>query len=456
LALDQHEYDDGTHHGFPRAIAFFFGFAFTLFVAGGFYSGWVFLNNYRELSSRGRIHIAVGPAAVDVEAPPTIFSPSGDPLRGIRDRIQQPVPKPADLLPNWTGTERINVVLMGIDQRDDEPVDGTRSDTIMVLSVDPTCKTAAMISFPRDLWVNIPGAYPQRINVAHALGGPDLLQRTLDTNFGIKSKYFARVNFRGFEQIVDTIGGVIVDVERPIKDDEYPTEDYGYQRLYIPAGPQLMDGKLALMFARSRHSENDFGRARRQQRVLVSLRDRGMQLNMLPRVPALVGLAQQTVATNFAVTELLALAKLGSEIDREQITNLVVDSEYADPFIGDGGAQVLRPRLGDVRAAVQRITSAGCVAKPTEPKIEVLNGTSRQGLATVTGEQLQQLGFQITRVDAADRQDYPDTQVFYYNGQTELAARIAAALKLPATAIRPGTGTSQGDIRVILGRNFPS
>src|SRR5206468_1389531 len=208
-----------------------------------------------------------------------------------------------NVVPDWTGTDRINILLLGIDKRDDEPIAGTRSDTIMLASIDPLTKSAALVSFPRDLWVTIPGCTSsagceggrQRINVAHAVGGPDLTRQTITSDFGVPIDFYARVDFRGFEQLIDAVGGVVVDVDWPVKDDEYPTADYGYQRIYFGPGPQLMDGTTALEYARSRHGMSDFARAARQQKVIVSLRNRALQLNMLARAPDLVGIAQKSL-----------------------------------------------------------------------------------------------------------------------------------------------------------------
>jgi LCP family protein required for cell wall assembly len=454
VAFDDFEQEDAHAAGIPRAIAFFLGFAFTIFVAGGFYSGWLFVANYQELASRGRVTVTMpGGATAVIQIPdaPVIGRP-GLP-GGQAPSIPAPPPITA-ILPEWQGTERINIALLGVDQRDDEPLDGSRSDSIVLLSIDPTTRTAAMVSFPRDFWVSIPGYYNQRINVAHAVGGPELVLRTIDANFGIKTKYYARVGFRGFEQIVETVGGVIVDVERPVKDDEYPTEDYGYQRIYIPAGPQLMDGKLALQYARSRHSENDFGRARRQQRVLVALRDRAMQLNMLPKAPQLVGLAQQTISTNLSPRELLSLARLASEIDREKIVNLVLDTQFADPFKGPAGEDLLRPRLGEIRQAINKAFVDSAASRSDGVRIEVLNGTLRQNLATNVGIALRDQGYQNLRVGSAERTDYAESIIQYYNGKADVARAIAEVLQLPTTSVRGGTGDSQIDVRVILGRNY--
>src|SRR5207253_9452475 len=166
------------------------------------------------------------------------------------------------------------------------------------------------------------------------LGGPDLTIRTVTSDFGIPVQHYARVDFRGFEQLIDAVGGVVIDVDWPVKDDEYPTPDYGYQRIYFGPGPQLMDGASALMYARSRHGMSDFARAGRQQKVLVSLRNRALQLNMLTRAPDSVGIAQKSLSTDLSPLQMLSLAKLISQIDRNNITSLVIDTNYGTQFNG--------------------------------------------------------------------------------------------------------------------------
>ena len=263
-----------------------------------------------------------------------------------------------------------------------------------------------MASFPRDLWVPIPGYGEQRLNVAHSVGGPELTERTLEANFGIHSDYWARVNFSGFRKTVDEMGGVIIDVERPIKDDEYPTEDYGYQRVYIGAGPQLMDGETALEYARSRHSENDFGRARRQQRTLVAMRDRAMQLSMLPKVPTLLGDINTTVSTDMGPAQIVGMARLAMDLDSNKVSSVVFDARYAEPFIGEGGANLLRPDSGAIRQVVARIEAG---YEPEPATVEWLNGTSTQGLAAKAADIAGKHGYLLYRLAPADTQDQAHT-----------------------------------------------
>lgn len=357
---------------------------FLVFLAGGVWSGVVFVQNWQLLTSRRELSFEDEPPRPVVQLPGL-----GPVTLPELPRPAIPAPgldKPSDgprlpILPGWEGRERINVLLLGIDHRDDEPIDGSRSDTMILVSVDPVSKSVVMVSLPRDLWVAIPGYGEQRINVAHALGGPDLAMRTVVANFGIQVNHYARIDFRGFEQVVDTLGGIPVDVERPVKDDEYPTADYGLMRVYVAPGPQWMNGQNALVYARSRHSENDFGRARRQQRVLLAIRDRAVQANMILKAPELVPLAQKMVATDFGPFDLIKLARLSSEIDRERVTNLVIDATYASPFVTSDGAEVLLPNRPAIQSAITqafaRAASASPAATPTSQPVAAAPAESR-------------------------------------------------------------------------------
>src|SRR5947209_8553262 len=317
---------------------------FWAFVLGGLAFGGIFLANWRTLGTRA--------AERPPGAPPNIVTVGAGPVSvkvpmSINPGPISAPPKPAEItssiaavvktvLPDWQGTDRVDILLLGIDKRDDEPIEGTRSDTIMLASIDPVTKSAALVSLPRDMWVTIPGcgvragciSGQQRINVAHAVGGPELAMQTVSADFSMPIQYYARVDFRGFEQMVNAVGGVVIDVDWPVKDDEYPTADYGYMRIYFGPGPQLMNGAQALQYARSRHGMNDFARAGRQQKVILSVRNRVLQLNELSRAPELLSIAQNAVSTDLSPVEMLELAKLVSGIDRDKITNLVIDTSY--------------------------------------------------------------------------------------------------------------------------------
>jgi len=435
--------------------------AFWAFVLGGMAFGGVFVANWRALGQRPEplapvVVVAAGP--VTVKVPPVALSSS--PPINVPSK-----PKPAELttgiasvvrtvLPDWAGTERVNIVLLGIDKRDDEPLNGTRSDTIMLVSIDPTTKAAAMVSLPRDLWVSIPNYGPQRINVAHAVGGPDLTKSTITSAFGVPVHYYARVDFRGFEELVNAVGGVVVDVERPVKDDAYPTEGYGFRRIYYGPGPQLLDGRHALEYIRSRHGSTDFSRARRQQDVLVSLRDRALQLNMLSRAPEMIGIVQRSLSTDLSARDLLALAKLVSEIDRGHIGNLVVDTNHARVVIGEGGAELLLPDAPAIRRAMD--TTLRTAGHPEfRARIEVLNGSGTAGLGQRAADYLAAQGYNVVRVAPADRTDYRSSLVQVLTADQRAGQALASALRVPETAIADVPTPNAGvDIRLVVGQDF--
>jgi LCP family protein required for cell wall assembly len=452
----------GRTSGFNPRTALL-AFAFATFVLGGFAFGWLFMTNWRLLSTfRVAIQPAIaGPGIVGVVQPPPIPGinrPQPTVVVSPRDPGATPVPEIASKpendftdLPEWTRSSRLNILLLGIDHRDDEPIEGSRSDTIMVASIDPPSKSAVLVSLPRDMWVSIPGYYQQRINVAHAVGGPTLVAQTIQANFGIKIDNFARVDFSGFEQLVDAVGGIIVDAERPVKDDEYPTDDYGVMRLFIPPGPILLDGKSALMYARSRHSESDFGRSRRQQQVLVALRERALQMGIVSKVPTLLGIAQKAIATDLDAGSMVALGRLGLEMDRNRIKTVVVDESLATPYKGPQGEDLLQPNRQAIQAAILRAfgEASGQIAK-----VEVLNGTDKVGVARQLADQIARFGYEVTRVDDADRNDYPSTTIEVLHGNQQAAAVLATRLRLPASAIKMSPTTAIGaDIRVIVGRS---
>lgn len=460
-------YDEPKHYG-RKILLGLFGVGCVLFVVGGLFSGLVLLDNWKLLGSR-RVQVQVpGPGGQVVVIDGPIFPPLPI-FPSPPDRAQERGTTQEEL-PPWTDKDRLNVLLLGIDHRNDEPIDGSRSDTVMVVSIDPTTKSAVMISLPRDLWIQIPGYGPQRINVAHALGGPDLAMRTVGANFGLRINNYARIDFRGFEQIVDTLGGVLIDVERPIKDDEYPTEDYGVMRIYIPPGPQWMDGRTALQYARSRHSENDFARARRQQRLLLAMRDRAIQARMILKAGELIPLGLRTVNTNFGPLDLFRLARLASELERDRVASVVIDTNYATAVTTTDGAEVLVPnRAAAERAIRQAFEQAATAVVPTSTpassaqptvtpaplRVEVLNGTGRLGLAASTADWLRQRGVEVTRVDSADRSDYAETRLLVQPGLEPAAAALASTLGLPTAAVQTAPAAPGGPgVWLILGQNY--
>ncbi|MBN1888784.1 MAG: LCP family protein [Thermoflexales bacterium] len=365
--------------------------------------------------------------------------------------------------PRWEGKERVNILLIGIDQRGQE-AGPWRTDTLIVLSVDPVSKSAGMLSIPRDLWVEIPGYDQNRINTAYVLGetnkypggGPALAKKTVQYNLGEPIHYFIQLNFTAVEQLVDVIGGVDMYVEREIDDPLYPDNAYGYDPLYIPAGWQHMDGKLALKYARSRHGSSDFDRARRQQQLLLVVRAKVARLDtlgsLLPKAGEIVSTLGNTVRSDLTLDQVVRLAQLAAEIDSGRIRSAVVDSTMTRNWTTPKGAQVLVPDRERMAVLHTLIFSppeeqAGGEAA----QILLQNGTAVPGLATQCAERLRQQGFQVANVTNAPRQDYPASLILVYTGKWTTARALAAALGLPDSALAAGSNPEGPyDIKVIL------
>ncbi len=303
--------------------------------------------------------------------------------------------------PGWTGSERLNVLILGIDTREgDRSTQNT--DTMIVLSLDPLNKTASMLSLPRDIYINKPGMFQGKINSAFAFGGPSLVRSVVNDLLGIRLHSYALVNFDAFNKIVNGVGGVIVDVKRPVRDETYPTADYGIERVNIAPGPQLMVGETALKYARSRHDTNDYSRARRQQEVLGALRVKLSQPGMLRTIPALMDGVGTTIETDFDPANALPLARTGSGIDSASIASDVLypcggDYPHCElRYSGEGGFFLLPdpPRVRDLAASLFYDPKV----RQESARIEIQNTGGRAGMAKDVAGRLEARAFAISAV----------------------------------------------------------
>ena len=349
--------------------------------------------------------------------------------------------------PDWDKKEPINILLIGLDYRPQEK--DSRSDTMIVVHIDPAAKTAAMLSIPRDLYVQIPGHGEDRINSAYQTGedepntpggGPGLAMSTVEHNFGIKIHYFAQVDFTGFEKVVDAMGGVTVDVQKPLVDNEYPLTNYGTTRIYIPAGLQHMDGHTALEYARSRHADSDLGRNSRQQQVLLALRQQGLNLNLISRLNDLLTQVQGAVKTDLSLTQVGSLAQLAKQIDRNSIQTLALTADMAQETILPSGADVLVPQWDIINPKVQQLFSDPMLIKEAA-RISVQNGTNTGGMARKVGDLIGKEGFSVVDLSSAPNQgSYPVTTIIDYTGgqKPHTVDALRKSLGLGASDVKQG------------------
>lgn len=224
----------------------------------------------------------------------------------------------------------VNIVVLGTDGRAGEGF-LSRTDSIMVIGVKPSQLRLSLLSIPRDIFIEVPGYGSQRVNTINVLGeqerpdgGPSLVMSSISQDFGIRLERYIRLDFNGFVKLVDAVGGVTIDVERPITDDSYPTEDGGFQYIHFDAGVQQMDGERALIYSRTRHGDDDYQRAARQQQVISALF--GKLVNPL-RWPAALGVLQSSVDTNLTPIDMFTLV-VPAALSRGRYEQLVVNRDY--------------------------------------------------------------------------------------------------------------------------------
>lgn len=284
---------------------------------------------------------------------------------GISPTAAHPASDPVEPLPTAAGAacggpEQMVIALLGVDDRS-KPEEGythpTRTDAIMLVNVRfVDSPSAALLSFPRDLYVplsNLENVHEQdRLNTAYMYGeiytvpggGPAEFKATVQLNFGIRVDRYILVNFAAFEKAVDALGGIDVDVPEAIYDPEFPDDvGDGSFILEIPAGLQHMDGKTALHYARTRHQDDDYHRVKRQQLVMLALRDKLFSPEIIPKIPALLDSMNDSVQTDLSASEIAALLCLGPQIDRAAVTAYSIDGTMVIPWTTPTGGRVSIP-----------------------------------------------------------------------------------------------------------------
>jgi len=389
---------------------------------------------------------------------------------------------------NGEEDDRINVLLLGMGGLDhDGPF---LTDTMMVASFKPSTKQVALISLPRDLLVQIPGNGWRKINHANSFGevenpghGGELATEVVSQVLGIPIQYYVRIDFAGFKNIIDDLGGVTVDVENKLDDRMYPikgketaTTSERYEHLVVEPGRRHMDGELALKYVRSRQAAgvegSDFARSKRQQKVLTAVKEKALSLNTITnpyRISKLMETLSQHLATNMQVWEILRFYNLGKDIDETKITRIVFDDSptgllYA--AITEEGAFVLKPKAGtfvELQTTARNVFDPAQAAKERIKKVEIMNGTKINGLAFETSQYLQSLGYEVIRIKNAPTQDYQKTVVYNLltDDQDETAAKIADLIKAELAPTLPSwvratsspQVSSQTDVLIILGKD---
>jgi polyisoprenyl-teichoic acid--peptidoglycan teichoic acid transferase len=381
----------------------------------------------------------------------------------------------ADL--TYNDTARINILLLGIDQRSgiDDP-GPFRTDTMIVVSIDPVRKSAGILSIPRDLWVDIPGYKPGRINTANSTGdsqgypggGPALAMETVHQVLGIKIDKYLLINFDVFTTLVQTIApdGTEICINQMIDDPKYPDAGTGIIHIHFDPGCQTLNAEQLLQYARTRATAgSDFDRAARQQEVLKALHDKVLSVggiaHFIGQAPALWNQLANSLKTNLTLDEILRLASLMQDIPKEnmrfgQINNLYVT--FAKTTSGD---EVLLLKTNAIRLLLQQIltpednltiSELRTQSESEKATIDVFNNTDVAGLAGQTRDWLAGRGVTITNVGNTPGSTNENTVIHVYTGKIWTARYLATLMGLSADRVQPGAdGLTTSDIAIVVG-----
>ncbi|MBO8164026.1 MAG: LCP family protein [Brevibacillus sp.] len=271
----------------------------------------------------------------------------------VRDEQMDKPNKPG--IPVWGGKERVNILLMGVDSRERSLDEMPRSDSMIIVSIDPAAKTYDLFSVLRDTYVNIPGYGPSRINAALGHGGPSLAMQTVSEFAGLPIDYYVITDFEGFKGLVDAVGGVEFEVEKDMY--YHDPADKGKYDINLKKGRQLLDGEKALQYVRFRHDAmSDYTRTERQRKFLSVLADKMKQSTTMLQLPEILESMRPYVQTNLSSLDMLKLAALSLTLDGKLAEGHQLPQPGAFREANRGGS-VLVPSVEKVQAFVREILS---------------------------------------------------------------------------------------------------
>ena len=404
-------------------------------------------------------------------------STGGDEMRPSTGQSSLPLGVTPD---PWDGASRVTVLVMGLDYNDWRAGEGPpRTDTMILLTLDPLSMTAGMLSIPRDLWVSIPGFDYGKINTAYQLGeaykvpggGPGLSMDTVERLIGVPIQYYAQVDFFVFVRFIDEIHGIKITVPEEIYVDIYD-DDKG--KIKIDPGVQTLPAEYALAYARARNTEGaDFDRAQRQQQVIMAIRNRILELGtiteLISKAPELYNEFSSGINTNFNLEEVIQLGWMAQQIPSENIYQGVIGEEQVNFGKSPDGLDVLKPLPDQIRLLRDEIFApAGSISPYVDSnadhqtlmvdekaRITILNGTFTTGLAGSTSEYFQSLGANVIGTNDAGDKPYAYTSIFDHTGNPYTIQYLVELMNISKFRVfNRYSPDSEVDVTVIVGNDW--
>jgi LCP family protein required for cell wall assembly len=449
---------------FDRLTMIFLGVFVVLAIVTGVVVFHVARDIFKSWTSTPLTGVAISNPTADATMEGTPI-PGDIPLQAVG-----PTPDP------WDGKNRVTVLVMGLDYRDWEGGGPSRTDTMILLTIDPVTNTAGILSIPRDLWVNIPGYGYAKINQAYYFGelnnlpggGPALAVETVKEFLGVDINYYAQIDFSAFEKFIDELDGVKLDIPEEIT--VYTIG--GDKAIKLEPGRVTLPGNIALAYARNRETAgSDFDRAKRQQQVIMAVRDRILSFDMLPklitRAPAIYNELSSGISTNMTLDEASKLGWLAIQLPKENITQAQIGVNEVEFAKSPDGLDILIPLPDKIRLVRDQIFASGTPVGPAAvsqdlstlvtdeaARISVQNGSGQDGMAGQTSDWLKSQGLNV--VDESNADGVYDTTTFYvYNGKPYTLRYLAQIMGIENPRVyNRYDPTSAYDIAVVVGRDW--
>lgn len=420
---------------------------------------------------------------VDLPGVALVDNPANTPVPGqeAAESVQPEVEAEGTDYAVWDGSSRVNILFLGVDARDLES-DAPRSDTMIVFTIDPQTKTAGMLSIPRDMWVDIPGDFGYgKINTAMALGqqyqlpggGPGLAVKTVEQFLGVPIQYYGMVDFHAFEEAIDAMGGLYMCVDQKFKIDPIgpkPPEPFN-------KGCEIRYGYQVLAYARDRHSTEggDIDRAKRQQQVIMALRDQILSPanfdDMMRMAPNIYHEASAGLTTNMSFEDMLKLAALATQIDVSAIKQGVINYDMGILDTSPDGLSILKPIPDQIRVLRDEIFFNGGVRSPMASgdlvtlmqaegsRVNLLNGAygivEANDLAARSQVYFSGQGMNVVGIGSADR-SYDRTTVVLHNADLYTLRYIFELVQANTTqqVVFRFDPAASSDVDIMLGNDW--
>jgi len=306
---------------------------------------------------------------------------------------------------NPFSTSKINILIIGYDSTINGP---PRADTIILSSIDLNTKETGVLFIPRDTRVDIPGHGKNRINASHAFGGVELTDEILESFLDIPIDYYVETNFKGFAKIIDSLGGIEINIEEPL----HYVDNAGGLYIDLPAGENKLNGEEALQYVRYREpTYGDIGRVERQRKFIKALMKKVISPDIIMKLPSLLKETVSAVNTNIPLKDVSPFVRLVKNMDLNMMKTAMVPGK--PQYIN--GASYWIAEKEELKILIDNLIRSKEYIKNSKYKVSIFNGNGSSGIAGKLGNELEKYGFITSNIDNAGNFNYQDTIIKYYD-----------------------------------------